>query len=643
MLLATASSASGQYFGGNKVQYRTFRFQVLKTSHFDVFFYPEERDAAAQAARMAERWYARLATLLKHQLSGRQPLVLYASHTDFEQTNIIEGTIGEGTGGVTEMFKRRIVLPVGATMADTDHVIGHELVHAFQYDVDRQVGRSRTSGTGGMQRLPLWFVEGMAEYLSVGPTDPHTAMWIRDAAGAEQLPTIRQLDDPRFFPYRWGQAFWAYVAGRWGDAIMAPMLDAAIRAGDAEIAIQGVLAIAPDDLTRAWHSAIRAAYEPVAAATQPASTLGRRLPSAAPPPGGLVVAPALSPDGSRIVYFAERDLVSIDLVVADAQTGDVIRSLVRTAFDPHLDSLQFINSGGSWSSDGRQFIFGAIRNGQPELVLYDMERYRILRQIPLPDLSEILTPSLSPNGRLAAFSGLAGGFSDLYIYDLEAGALRQVTQDPFGDLQPAWSPDGQRVAFVTERFGGDVARVTPGNYRLAMFDLPSGAVQAVPTFSGSKSINPAWTPDGRSRVFLADPTGITNMYAVNMTGGGVRQLTNLRTGISGITALSPALTIASASGAVAVTAYEKGGMNSTSRKHSMRRDRVDRSSRRLRSCRPSLAKAETCSSCAETSTSACPNLMARSCRIAHGCRWTTSVNPPSVRDSTQSEPSWAAG
>lgn len=424
---------------------------------------------------------------------------------------------------------------------------------------------------------------------------------------------------------------------------MAPMLDAAIRAGDAEIAIQGVLAIAPDDLTRAWHSAIRAAYEPVAAATQPASTLGRRLPSAAPPPGGLVVAPALSPDGSRIVYFAERDLVSIDLVVADAQTGDVIRSLVRTAFDPHLDSLQFINSGGSWSSDGRQFIFGAIRNGQPELVLYDMERYRILRQIPLPDLSEILTPSLSPNGRLAAFSGLAGGFSDLYIYDLEAGALRQVTQDPFGDLQPAWSPDGQRVAFVTERFGGDVARVTPGNYRLAMFDLPSGAVQAVPTFSGSKSINPAWTPDGRSRVFLADPTGITNMYAVNMTGGGVRQLTNLRTGISGITALSPALTIASASGAVAVTAYEKGGMNSTSRKHSMRRDRVDRSSRRLRSCRPSLAKAETCSSCAETSTSACPNLMARSCRIAHGCRWTTSVNPPSVRDSTQSEPSWAAG
>ena len=40
-------------------------------------------------------------------------------------------------------------------------------------------------------------------------------MWIRDAARREKLPTIHDLDDPKYFPYRWGQAFWAYVAGRW--------------------------------------------------------------------------------------------------------------------------------------------------------------------------------------------------------------------------------------------------------------------------------------------------------------------------------------------------------------------------------------------------------------------------------------------
>ena len=166
---------------------------------------------------MAERWHARLEQLLEHQLRGRQPLVLYASHPDFEQTNAIQGELGEGTGGVTESLRRRIVLPLGGPLADTDHVIGHELVHAFQFDMTTRPDARQ--GRPAPQRLPLWFIEGMAEYLSLGPVDPHTAMWLRDAARQETLPTINDLDNPKYFPYRWGQAFWAYVGGRWGDEV----------------------------------------------------------------------------------------------------------------------------------------------------------------------------------------------------------------------------------------------------------------------------------------------------------------------------------------------------------------------------------------------------------------------------------------
>jgi hypothetical protein len=170
-VLCGAPPAAAQYFGQNKVQYRTFDFQVLKTEHFDIHYYPEEEAAARDVARMAERWYARLARVLDHQLSSRQPLILYASHPHFEQTNVIEGQLGEGTGGVTESLKRRIVMPVGGGPAETDHVLGHELVHAFQYDI-----------LGANLNLPLWFIEGMAEYLSIGSYDPHTAVWLRDAA-----------------------------------------------------------------------------------------------------------------------------------------------------------------------------------------------------------------------------------------------------------------------------------------------------------------------------------------------------------------------------------------------------------------------------------------------------------------------------
>ena len=212
--MVASAPAAAQYFGQNKVQYRSFDFQILRTDHFDIYFYPSERPGIDIAARMAERWRVRLERLLKHELRGRQPLVLYGSHTDFEQTNVIGGAIGEGTGGVTEPMKRRIVLPLAGPLADTDHVIGHELVHAFQFDMT--TGPDSPPGRSGMDRLPLWFIEGMAEYLSIGPVDPNTAMWIRDAARQEMLPEIKDLNNPKYFPYRWGQAVWAYIGGTMG-------------------------------------------------------------------------------------------------------------------------------------------------------------------------------------------------------------------------------------------------------------------------------------------------------------------------------------------------------------------------------------------------------------------------------------------
>src|SRR5262245_10010145 len=228
--LTTATVAQAQYFGRNKVQYRNFKFEVLKTEHFDIYFYEEERAAAADVGRLAERWYARLSNMLDHALSNRQPIVLYQSHAHFEQTNVVGGEIGEGTGGVTEGLKRRVVLPLTGALKETDHVLGHELVHAFQYDMARL---DREDGPGGsaIERLPLWFVDGMAEYLSIGPSDSNTSMWVRDGVLHESLPEVRKLGDPKYFPYRWGQAFWAYVGGRFGDRMIAQVYVDALRSG----------------------------------------------------------------------------------------------------------------------------------------------------------------------------------------------------------------------------------------------------------------------------------------------------------------------------------------------------------------------------------------------------------------------------
>ncbi len=552
--LATSPPAEAQYFGRNQVNYQSFDFEVLQTEHFDIHYYPRERASAEAAARMSERWYHRLSTVLRHELNGRQPLILYATAPEFQQTNVVAG-ISEGTGGVTEALRRRIVLPVGGTLRDLDHVLGHELVHAFQYDITGSGGPNTYGAMPGAAALPLWFIEGMAEYLSLGAEAPLTAMWMRGAL-EDTLPSYGDLLDPRFFPYRYGQALLAYVAGRWGDPIMGDLLRAAGRSRNIDLGIQAVLAMTPDQLVREWHAATYAAYGPVRSVTQAAESVGTRI--IAPEDDddvGYNLAPSISPDGDRLMFLSNRDLFSIDLFVADARTGKVLRRITQTAVDNHLQSLQFIQSAGSWSPDGRQFVFAGIAGGDPVLELYDIGRGKKAREVRLRDLGEVFNPSWSPDGRSIAFSGIVDGISDLYVYDLERDSLRQLTNDMYADVQPAWSPDGRTLAFSTDRFGTNLERLTTMPPRLALLDLATGSVRELPGFRAAKHLNPQWAPDGRGIYFLSDPLGITNVFRLSVPGDSITQLTNLFTGVSGITEDSPALSVAQGTGRVVFSIF----------------------------------------------------------------------------------------
>jgi hypothetical protein len=557
LLLGTASPTQAQYFGRNKVQYKEFKFEILKTEHFDVYFYEEERENAARVGRMAERWYARLSTVFEHQLRTRQPLVLYASHPDFEQTNVVGGMIGEGTGGVTEGLKRRVVMPLAGTLAETDHVLGHELVHAFQYDISAQRAAGGGSG-GGIEALPLWFVEGLAEYLSIGPVDAHTAMWLRDATRKETLPEIEDLDSGQFFPYRWGQAVWAYVGGKYGDDLVGQIYRTAVRGGNPIVAFEQATLVDDKELSTNWHAAIREQYAPVMSATARAHTFGRGLTVDDKMKMATNVSPSLSPDGKHIVFFSSRDLFSIDLYLADATTGRIVRKLVDTALNSHFTSLQFIGSAGSWRPDSRQFVVGGVHAGKAVLAILDVADGDVVREIEVPQVGEILNPTWSPDGNAIAFSATVGGDADLFIYDLTSGSAKRITTDLYADLQPAWSPDGDSIAFVTDRFTTNAELLRAGDYRLAVLDVASGRISPISTFERGKNINPQWTPDSRSLFFVSDQNGISNIYRVNVQSGALAQVTNIDSGISGITGLSPAISSAIDARTLAVSAYEDG-------------------------------------------------------------------------------------
>ncbi|TVP49919.1 MAG: peptidase S9 [Gemmatimonadales bacterium] len=551
--------ADAQYFGRNKVQYDRFDFRVMTTPHFELHFYPEATLPAEDAARMAERWYERLARTFEHELVERRPLIFYANHPDFQQTNVLRGTVGEGTGGVTEGLRDRVVMPLGSSYAATDHVLGHELVHSFQFDIAR--GRQGGGGISGLMRLPLWFVEGMAEYYSLGPRSTLTGMWLRDALLRDDLPTLRQLtrEQQRFFPYRYGHAFFAFVGGTYGDMVIPGMLRTAVREGY-EASVVGALGMSGDTLSARWHEAISAHYAPLMEGRTSPAEAGSLLISPETGAGRQNVAPSLSPDGRYVAFLSERDLFTTEVFLADAATGRIIRGLTRSIRDAHADAIRFIDSAGGWSPDGERIAVSVFAQGRNRIQVYRASDGRIVERLDVPPhIGEIRSPAWSPDGNRIAFSGQAGGITNLFELEVATGEVTQLTHGRNAALQPTYAPDGATLAFVTDLGPAtDFQQLVFGPMRIALLDRESGEVEPLDLFPGAEHWNPQFTPDGSTLFFLADPDGFRDIFRVELADRQILRVTRVATAVSGITDATPALSVARTAGTVAFSVFDGG-------------------------------------------------------------------------------------
>lgn len=219
----------------------------------------------------------------------------------------------------------------------------------------------------------------------------------------------------------------------------------------------------------------------------------------------LHVAPAISPDGGRLMFVSERDRLSLDLFMADAESGEVVGKIVSTAADPHFDSLQYIRSAGAWDASGRRFAMTALSGGHPVLVVVDTEDPDSREEIPLEEVGEAYNPSWSPDGARIVFSGLEGGLSDLFVYTFATRTLERVTADPYADLHPVWSPDGGTIALATDRFTTTLDDLRFGPLRIGLLELESGLIR--PLFADAtdaEQVSPQWSPAGDAVYFVSD-------------------------------------------------------------------------------------------------------------------------------------------
>jgi len=539
--MISAVSVQAQYFGQNKVRYKNEKFKVLQTPHFELYYYLKNEKMIQKFAQDAETWYKMHQEIFRDTFLKKNPIILYNNHPDFQQTTALQGEIGVGTGGVTEALKNRVIMPVMELNNQTRHVLGHELVHAFQYHI---LLEKDSIGLENISQIPLWMIEGMAEYLSVGKTDAFTSMWMRDALLNRDIPSLKDLTNSnKYFPYRYGQAFWTFVGSVYGDTTIVPLFKATARFGY-ENGLKYTFGYDDNTLSGLWKNAIESHYRPMLKSDSSQIKISGTKIIDNKNAGNMNVAPAISPDGKYLCFLSEKDLFGIDLFLADAKTGKIMRKLSSQVANSHIDDFNFLESAGAWSPDSKQFAFSIFSKGKNQLMVINVDNGSVALRTDMGNVEQFGNLTWSPNGDDIAFSGMVEGQSDIFTYNIKTKTVTPITNDAYSDYAPSYSPDGKKLVFSSDRASmmkNSSNAVHPIN--LSIYDIESKSLTDVPVFPGANNLNAQFSGDSKRLFFLSNRDGFRNLYEYNLGDNTAKQLTDYFTGISGVTEFSPAISV----------------------------------------------------------------------------------------------------
>lgn len=512
-----AGPARGQAvaFGKNKVHYNDFDWRVLRSEHFNLYFYEEEEELAQLALRMAEEAYDDLQGKFVHDVDARIPLIIYSSFTDFEQNNITPFFLPEGVAGLTEFARGRVLVPFNGSLSDFRVTIHHELVHVFQRSILSTV-QSEHFRTPFLTP-PLWFSEGLAVHWSES-RDPEADMVLRDLVLSGNLPTIDEFwrYGGSFATYKLGQSVLDFIGEQYGEDRIHLLYERLYLYTKFEEVIRDVLGVSQSTLSEQWAFDLKTRYFPDVQKAVPAGFLSEALTSR----GGANMKAAPLPPGlagyeNHFVFVSPRDGFTSVYLASLEGTEREVTVLIEGERNPEFESLHLFQSRLDVSSAGK-LLFVSKHQDRDEVVLFDLARREVLDRFAFRDLVGISSPSWSGDGDRFVFSGLSrDGYSDLYLFDLVEGELRRLTFDRFEDVEPAYCPWEDVVVFSSDRTStGD-----EGHRNLFLLDLPTGELRYL-TRGEWIDQTPWWDARTRQVYFVSDRDRRSTVCRVDLAGRG---------------------------------------------------------------------------------------------------------------------------
>ena len=551
IILLTASSL---YARGGKVSWEPIQWKVIHSEHFDIHYPVHYENLGKIAMRYAEEANIVLSKRLNHNLSEVIPVYIYPSHTRFQSTNIIYSHIDEGVGGFTEPIKKRVAIPFLGSYDEFRHVITHELVHSFQFDILLNSSAGSYLGVPSSNRAPLWLIEGSAEYFSLG-WDPMAEMVMRDAVLNGWTPTLADMTNGRvmsqFIFYKGGQAAVRFMAETFGEEKISELLHDIRDQTSFDDAIKTNYGMTLEELDRRWLLWVRRQFFPYITKKsdlEESKVMTRHFEDRS----WLNLHPAISPDGKNVAYITIRNYEEvivlreadatkekIDYSVRDNSLGSVgsepedkpakEKVLLRAGNNARIYQLHLLDNRITFTPDSKNIFFCARSQGKDRLYLFNIEKKRIVKSW-TPEADMIQYPALSPDGKKAVFSGTIRAVPDVFILDLQTSKIDRLTNDKFTEKDPRLTLDNKTLIFSSNQNSEGVFESR--DYNIISYDMDSGQKKEIINLEGVQR-NPRFTGENDNKVlFISNHTGVPNAYLFHRSDGRIQELTDIQGGIT---------------------------------------------------------------------------------------------------------------
>jgi hypothetical protein len=569
---AAAQTPFVPYFGKNLIHYDRFDWHIYTTDHFEIYYYPELEQHLARVASYSESAYQQVSADLKHDLPFKVPMILFKTHSEFEQQNVAPGAASEGVGAFAEPTRDRMLLPIDDPPDMLYGLITHELTHIFEFDIIPQSLIRRS--------VPLWVNEGLSDY-ERGTWNPIDLMQVRDAAVSDNVPKMTEMEgygntnNPRLV-YNLGHAVFEFIEAKFGKEGIRQFLFSLRKSviGGGEDAYEEALKMKKDEFDQSFERYLKDRFKPFRDKERPAD-YGRDLaPNREKTNYAEAYSIAPSPSGDLIAtYTGNRKDQEIDIVLLSAKDGSVVRNLTP-GFDKDMGFDHIVLLGErwntmpwlAWSPKGDRVAYFVRNEKHRALIIENVLTTKIEDRIELTSVDEPESPSFSPDARTIVFSALRGAVGDIYSLDLATQQITNLTNDEFADFGPVYSPDGTYLVYN--------ARVS-GNQKLFRLDLATKKKTQL-TF-GTYDETAAQFIDDHTLVFSSTATdpnvpldpevskngNIYNIWTLDTKTGELRQYTDALAGNTSAVVLNEGKT-----NKIAFVTYNKGeyGIHTLERK-----------------------------------------------------------------------------